>query len=34
MKEPCFIGIPYDRLACSLGLKEMSEFLLWREPKP
>lgn len=33
MKGACFVGIPYDRFICYLGLKEMSEFVLWREPK-
>lgn len=33
MKGPCFIGIPYGRFIYYLGLKEMSEFLLWRELK-
>lgn len=33
MKGPHFVGIPYDRFVCYQVIKEMSEFLLWREPK-
>lgn len=33
MKGPCLVGIIYDRLICYQGFKEMSDFLLWREPK-
>lgn len=29
----CVVEIPYDGFMCYQGLKEMSEFLLWREPK-